>query len=121
MNNLNLVTASPFKLDNEPVVYTLSIHFNNLFAYFHPKNEAERNDMDKGTSALPHNIIEITRWLLYNEQYLDAYLDMRTVVPLSFRCAQLIKHYGTSEIANWLLLFYGNNEKEQFLEGTVSF
>ena len=101
-----------FKLANEPIMFALSIHFNNLFAYFHPKNTDMCDNQDKFYSAYPHQILDEIKLLMYNEEYLKEYLTMRHTSPIEFRCAQLIKHYGESYIATWIDLMYGEKTNE---------
>ena len=96
-----------FKLENEPVLFAMSIHFNNLFTYFHPENESIRNEMDKSIYEKPSNILAVMKWLLYNDVWVEAYLDMRNINPIEFRCSQLIQYYGVEQVKSWINLFYG--------------
>lgn len=97
----------PFKLANEPVLFALSFHFNNLFVYFHPHNENLRLEHDKDSYAHVEQILSVFQWLLHNDQYIETYVEMRSVSPIEFRCSQMIQHYGSEEIKRWIHLFYG--------------
>lgn len=96
-----------FKLSNEPVMFALSYHFNNVFTYFSPCNEGIRIDNDKSVYAYPAQILSVFQWLLHNEQYVESYIEMRHIAPIEFRCAQMIQHYGSKTIKEWIELFYG--------------
>lgn len=111
MNQLPIVRQkryiTPFRLTNEPIMFALSYHFNNMFAYFHPNNEEARIYQDKGICAYTGHIISVLQWLVHNEAYIETYVEMRTAAPIEFRCSQMIQHYGSQAIREWIELFYG--------------
>jgi hypothetical protein len=99
-----------FKLEHEPIMFAMSIHFNNLFAYFHPYNMSIRNEMDKNVSITPSDIIKTIEFLLVNKDFLDEHLTMRYATPMEFRCSQIIQYYGAAKVQAWLNLFYGKEK-----------
>ncbi len=81
----------PFRLSNEPAMFALSYHFNNVFAYFHPNNEEMRLEDDKGICAYTQHILSVFQWLIHNEDYIETYVEMRRSSPIEFRCSQMIQ------------------------------
>lgn len=105
--NNTVENVKKFRLENQPILFAMSIHFNNLFTYFHPYNESIRNEMDKDTYDTPSNIIKGIEFLLDNNIFVDEHLTMRYSTPIEFRCSQLIQYYGAAQVQAWLNLFYG--------------
>lgn len=102
-----------FKLLDEPISFQLSHHFNNLMTYFHPENMNLRKDGDENYSYHIVDILATFEWLIANPQYGEQMLEtnvFRFVLPMEFRVAQIVQHYGVETIKNYIKLIYGKGK-----------
>jgi|GEM_PF-6274822 hypothetical protein len=97
-----------FALSETSTHYQLTVHFMNLFAYFHPDNEAGRMDSHKYVSAQSSEILKTIRLFCTNTIIVtDVLENMKQFTVLDFRIAQLIEYYGEKEVEGWMTSIYG--------------
>lgn len=101
-----------YKLSEATINRQLQTHFNNLFNYFHPRNEHIRVDDDRHIELMHEDILELAKYLVSNPN-LDGIYFSRKFNPVHFRLVQLINHYGSGKIHSFLCLTYGEQYMDQ--------
>lgn len=113
MTNLRAFSTDTkvFPLELVPVDYQLTKHFINLFLTYSPSHvdqflSVRFINMDQlPYLATTRQILNIFEAQINYPLLITAHLKSND--PIKFRCAQLIQHYSSKKIANWIELFYG--------------
>lgn len=96
-----------FKLASEPTMYQLTVHINNLIAYWNVDNVNFRYEADKPFSYKASKVISTLNAMT---QFQRLSIGSRKLLPLSFRCRQIVQEYGKEAVVNYIEEVYGKRK-----------